>query len=78
MLSKINKFQIMVHLIGFSIEICYDARTYERQIGLWFFLSSYEHCYDLITTFNSAANFIIVRLSISGHWRWIENRNSRI
>jgi hypothetical protein len=25
-------------------------------------LSSYGHCYGLITTFNSAANFIVLRL----------------
>ena len=30
--SKINKFEKRVHLVGFTIEIYYDARTYERQI----------------------------------------------
>ena len=30
--SKINKFEILVHLVGFSIEIYYDARPYESQI----------------------------------------------
>ena len=28
---KINKFEKQVHLVGFTIEIYYDARTYERQ-----------------------------------------------
>jgi len=35
-----NKFEISVHLVGFTIEIYYDARPYERQT-LWVFLSSY-------------------------------------
>jgi len=30
--SKIYKFEKLVHLVGFTIEIYYDARTYERQI----------------------------------------------
>jgi len=29
--SKINKFEKMVRLVGFTIEIYYDARTYKRQ-----------------------------------------------
>jgi len=27
-----NEFETLVHLVGFTIEICYDARPYERQI----------------------------------------------
>jgi len=30
--SKINKFEKLVHLFGFTIEIYYDARAYKRQI----------------------------------------------
>jgi hypothetical protein len=30
--SKINKYEKLVHLVGFAIEIYYDALTYERQI----------------------------------------------
>jgi len=30
--SKINKFEKLVHLVRFTIEIHYDARAYERQI----------------------------------------------
>jgi len=30
--SKINKFEKLVHLVGFTIEIYYDAWTYERQM----------------------------------------------
>jgi len=30
--SKINKFEKLVHLVGFTIEIYYDAGTCERQI----------------------------------------------
>jgi len=34
--SRINKFDTVVHLFGFAIEIYYDARPYERQICiLW-------------------------------------------
>jgi len=29
--SKQNKFETLVHLFGFTIEIYYDARPYERQ-----------------------------------------------
>ena len=32
--NKINKFEILVHLVGFTTEIYYDARPYERQISL--------------------------------------------
>jgi len=28
----INKFETLVHMVGFTIEIYYDARPYERQI----------------------------------------------
>jgi len=31
-LLKINKYVKQVHLVGFTIGIYYDARTYERQI----------------------------------------------
>jgi hypothetical protein len=30
--SKINKSEKLVHLVGFTVEIYYDARTDERQI----------------------------------------------
>ena len=30
--SKINKFEKLMHLVGFTIEIYYDARTYKQQI----------------------------------------------
>ena len=30
--SKIKYFDTLVHLVGFTIEIYYDARPYERQI----------------------------------------------
>jgi len=30
--SKLNKFEALVHLVGFTTEIHYDARPYERQI----------------------------------------------
>jgi len=32
--SKINKFETSVHLVGFTIELYYDARPYERQIKM--------------------------------------------
>ena len=32
---KINQFKKLVHLVGFTIEIYYDARNYERQM-IWF------------------------------------------
>ena len=35
--SKINKFEKLVHLLGFTIGIYYDARTYERQTMYFFF-----------------------------------------
>ena len=28
---EINKFEELAHLVGFTIEIYYDARTYEHQ-----------------------------------------------
>ena len=31
--SKINKFDTLVHLVGFSIEIYDDARPYEGQLS---------------------------------------------
>jgi len=31
--SKINKFETLVHLVGFTIEVYNDARSYERQIA---------------------------------------------
>ena len=31
-IPKLNKFEKLVHLVGFTIEIYYDARLYERQI----------------------------------------------
>jgi hypothetical protein len=30
--SKLNTFEKLMHLVGFTTEIYYDARTYERQI----------------------------------------------
>jgi lysyl-tRNA synthetase class I len=30
--AKVNKFEKMVHVVGFTIGIYYNARTYERQI----------------------------------------------
>ena len=30
---KLNKFETLVHVVGFAIEIYYDARPYERQIS---------------------------------------------
>jgi len=30
--SKISKFVTLVHLVGFTIEIYYNARPYERKI----------------------------------------------
>ena len=30
--SKINKFEKLVHLVGFTIEIYYDARRFEHRI----------------------------------------------
>jgi len=30
--SKINKFEMLVYLVGFTIEIYYDAQPYECQI----------------------------------------------
>ena len=30
-IPKKNKFDTLVHLVGFTIEIYYDARPYERQ-----------------------------------------------
>ena len=29
-----NKFEQLVHLVGFIIRICHDARSYKRQI-MW-------------------------------------------
>jgi hypothetical protein len=34
--SKINKFEKLVHIVGFIIEVYYDAQTYERQSNLKF------------------------------------------
>jgi len=31
-IPKSNKFEKLAHLVGFTIEIYYDARPYERQI----------------------------------------------
>jgi hypothetical protein len=31
-----NKFEKLVHLVGFIIRICHDARSSECQIGLFF------------------------------------------
>jgi len=28
---KLNKFDTLMHLVGFTVEIYYDARPYERQ-----------------------------------------------
>jgi len=30
-----NKFEKLVHLVGFIIRIYHDARSSERQIGVW-------------------------------------------
>jgi len=30
--SKQNKFETLVHLVGFTVEIYYDAQSYERQM----------------------------------------------
>jgi hypothetical protein len=35
----VNKFDTMVHLVGFTREMYYDARPYERQITFWWLIS---------------------------------------
>jgi hypothetical protein len=30
-----NKFQKLVHLVGFTIEICYDVRPYDRHTRMF-------------------------------------------
>jgi len=37
--KKIRKIEILVHLIGFTIEIYYDARPYKRQSSTYIYLS---------------------------------------
>ena len=34
-IPKYNKFDTLVHLVGFTIEIYYDARLFERQNSLF-------------------------------------------
>jgi len=40
-IPKYNKFDTLVHFVGFTIEIYYDARPYERQIPLHRILKQY-------------------------------------
>ena len=50
--SKVNKFDTLVHLVGFTVGIYYDARPYERQTG--FFLSKVIHSPSV--TYNCSSN----------------------
>ena len=46
-----NKFEKLVHLVGFIIRICHDARSHERQIWTYLSYGGTDSSVDEVTTF---------------------------
>ena len=62
-----NKFEKLVHQVGFIIRICHDARSHERQIweisaSSWFYYKNLSRCTVTWTSYLSCNFFYVVSI----------------
>ena len=65
-----------MHLVGFTIQICYDARSYKRQISRRDILFFYVDC---ITAFKNVSPtlcdwLLVIFIGVNGRQRMYRNR----
>jgi len=80
-----NKFEKLVHLVGFIIRIYHDARSPERQIHMWYYFithsGQYFSGYTFIYCYHVAMQLLTSSCNISLYWittnRMMVFRNSK-